>query len=67
MAIIPEVGKRIRLLYMAEDPDPMPAGSVGTVTSVVNIGREEYMIMVDWDGDRTLNLAVPPDTWEYVS
>lgn len=35
MPELPKVGDRIRLLLMPHDPDPIPPGSLGTVTRVV--------------------------------
>jgi hypothetical protein len=60
------VGKRIRLLAMPKDPDPIASGSEGTVTSVAVLTNDWMQIMVDWDSGRTLSLAVPPDVYELV-
>jgi hypothetical protein len=56
-----EVGDKIRLRAMPDDPNPLPSGIEGTVTKIHNtIG----VIDVDWDGNYSLNLAfnrVPGD------
>jgi hypothetical protein len=56
-------GQRIRLLEMVDDPDPLPVGSLGTITDVRNIG-DWLQIDVDWDNGRSLMLSVPPDRVE---
>lgn len=60
------VGQRIRLIAMPQDPDPVPAGSTGTVNHVQELWRGNWQIGVSWDNGRTLALAVPPDTFEVV-
>lgn len=54
------VGQRIRLTHMGSDPDPIPAGTMGTVTFVDSIGTT----FVAWDNGRRLGLL--PDTDTYV-
>lgn len=61
-----KVGDRIRLLDMAEDPDPIAVGSLGTVTGVVSFGSWSQVI-VDWDCGRGLILVVPPDRFEVLA
>lgn len=62
----PEVGRRIRLLKMVKDPDPIPPGSIGVVLDVHYMGDLQYVVRVKWDGiKRSLNLLIPTDTWEY--
>ena len=39
MTAIPAVGDRIRLIHMPEDPDPIPAGSLGTVRATLYFAR----------------------------
>lgn len=59
-----KAGDRVRLMKMAEDPDPVPAGTLGTVLSVSRIGsgRESWdQVDVEWDNGRSLMLAIPPD------
>jgi len=63
----PKPGDRIRLLAMPDDPDPIPPGSMGSVTFVHphGSGGDAWLqVGVDWDSGRTLMLTVPPD--EYV-
>jgi len=58
-------GDRIRLLSMPQDPDPIPAGSLGTVVEV----REHHnwtQVDVDWDNGRTLMLTMPEDLVEII-
>lgn len=63
----PEVGERIELLAMPDDPDPIPAGTRGTVTRVVRgypQGTATFgEIDVAWDNGRTLNLIPGVDRW----
>lgn len=63
----PQVGDRIRLIAMQDDPDPIEPGSTGMVTGVIRHGegREMWLqIDVDWDNGRTLMLVSPPDRFE---
>lgn len=58
-------GDRIRMLSMPQDPDPIPAGSLGTVVDV----REHHnwtQVDVDWDNGRTLMLTMPEDRVEII-
>jgi hypothetical protein len=55
---------------MPNEPDPIPAGTKGTVTSVARCvaGREVWLqVDVDWDNERQLMLAVPPDQFVFLS
>lgn len=66
----PRPGDRIELVSMLEDPDPVPAGTRGTVTFVHRVGTGANVWMqvdVDWDNGRQLMLAVPPDEFAFVS
>lgn len=53
------VGKRIAMIQMANDPNPIEPGTMGTIKMIDAIGQ----IHVDWDNGRTL--AVIPDEDEY--
>lgn len=60
------VGKRIKLIHMGidpnngqPDPDPIPDGTEGLVTSVSG-----DMLMMKWDNGRGLNLIDGVDTYE---
>ncbi|NMC34514.1 MAG: DUF4314 domain-containing protein [Veillonellaceae bacterium] len=57
-------GTRVRVLDM-QDKDPVPAGTEGTVKWVVKVA-DSNVIAVRWDNGRTLNLVVPPDTYEVI-
>lgn len=59
-------GKRIRLVYMGEDPDPLEPGVTGTVTSSCYV-FDALHVNVDWDHGRGLNLVVPPDRYEVLN
>lgn len=55
-----KLGDRIRLVSMADDPDPIPAGSLGTVLRVHD--HEEWtQVEVAWDNGRQLMLSLPED------
>jgi len=61
------INRRIRLINMPNDPDPIPSGSEGTVVSVTNMGwieRGQWQLDVKWNNGRTLSLVIPPDTFE---
>lgn len=66
-----ELGCRIELVSMPEDPDPMPVGSQGTVVSITRLpwfGTPTTQIGVDWDNSkRKLMLSVPPDSYRILS
>lgn len=55
-----KVGDRVRLVCMAEDPDPIPVGQRGTVTGIYP-HSDWTQIAVDWDSGRSLMLSIPPD------
>lgn len=58
------VGDRIRLVKMDNDPDPVPDNMTGTVTHVCDLGwgvKLEWQVSVNWDNGRTLSLICPPD------
>lgn len=61
---LPKAGDRIRLVHMGNDPDPVPAGTEGTVRDVSALdfaGRKETQIHVNWDNGRSLSCICPPD------
>ena len=69
MTIIPRPGERIRLVAMHDDPDPIPAGQVGTVVGVMHHGDGSdkwFQIDISWDNGRSLMLVSPPDTFEII-
>ena len=59
-AVSPMVGKRVRLIHM-DDPEPIPAGTLGTIVGVNPVGFQ-----MKWDNGRTLNLIPNEDRWEEV-
>lgn len=66
-----KVGDRIKLIRMGKDPDPIPAGSTGTVTSMADLSaiyrKPDFSISVKWDGiDRSLSLVWPEDKIEVI-
>jgi len=65
-----EVGDRIELVCMPDDPAAIPVGTKGTVRRVAHIpmGREPFtQVGVDWDNGRTLNVVMPPDSIRKIS
>lgn len=67
---IPTNGDRIRLVSMADDPDPIPVGQTGTVKEVYpqGSGKDAWVqIDVDWDNGRSLMLVSPPDLFEILA
>jgi hypothetical protein len=56
------VGDRIELVLMGKDPDPIPPGTRGTVTSVGKAWHDgKRQISVRWDIKRSLHLVWPDD------
>jgi hypothetical protein len=57
-------GDRIRLIQMGDDPDPIPAGSTGTIESVTDgpLGQ----VWVRWDNGRSLALVPGVDRFEVI-
>lgn len=58
-----KAGDRVRLLSMTDDPDPIPAGTTGTVTGVYPLS-DWTQVDVDWGNGRSLMLSIPPDVVE---
>ena len=54
-----KAGDRIRLVSM-DDPDPIPAGTAGTVVGV-SPQSDWTQVDVDWDNGRSLMLTMPDD------
>lgn len=69
MNYIPCKGDRIRLVAMADDPDPIRAGQIG---SVIGVSQRAAVVPGDVDlvpgiASRTVMMLVsPPDTFELV-
>ena len=57
-------GDRVKMLHMPDDPDPIPAGSTGTVTRVTDgpLGQVD----VAWDSGRSLSLVPGVDRFEVI-
>ena len=49
-----EVGTRVRLISMGDDPRPLPVGTEGTVVHVDDMGT----VHVAWDNGRRLGMCV---------
>ena len=54
------VVKRVRLINMSDDPNPIKPGTEGLVESVDDLGH----LHVKWDNGRTLSLIVNTDTFD---
>lgn len=55
------IGKRITLVQMDNDPNPIPKDSQGEVYHVSGINTVMCQVCVKWDSGRTLNLCHPED------
>ena len=56
------IGSRIELILMDDDPNPLPAGSRGTVRIVDDWGT----IHVNWDSGRRLGLVYGVDIYKRI-
>jgi hypothetical protein len=61
MSIYDLVGKRVRLIEMFEDLDPVAPGTEGTV---YNVGGD--VISVEWDNGRMLGMIWELDKFEII-
>jgi len=59
----PKIGDRIRLISTNDDPDPVDAGSLGTVCAL-HPHHGWTQVDVDWDNGRQLMLSLPEDRIE---
>lgn len=63
-----QVGDKVRLLHMGEDPDPIPVGTTGRVKMVTDISfmrpNKEVQLVIAWDNGRSLSCICPPDLVE---
>ena len=57
------IGKRIKLITMFGDPNPIESGSMGTIYHVANVFGND-IIHVKWDNGRTLNVEDGVDKYE---
>lgn len=55
------IGKRIRLIEMKDDPQPIEGGTYGTI---FNYGAG--VINVEWDNGRTLGVIIDLDEFEII-
>ena len=60
-----KIGDRIRLIHMVDDPDPVPDGTLGTV-SEIHCYSVWTQVSVSWDNGRKLMLSSPPDKFEII-
>lgn len=56
------VGTKIRLISMPQEPNPVPRGTIGTVTGIDDLGT----IHMNWNTHSTLGLVVGIDKFEIV-
>ena len=62
-----KVGDKIELIYMPNDPNPIPAGTRGTITGINNTPWDgETQISVSWENGRTLMLIHPTDSFRVI-
>lgn len=65
-------GQRIEMLHMPDDPDPIPAGTCGTITAAGQLpfthnGKPQFQLQVTWDNGRSLSCICPPDQIKILS
>ncbi len=60
-----KAGDCIRLIQMVDDPDPIPVGTIGTVTEI-HIHSDWTQIEVSWENGRMLMLVSPSDKFEII-
>lgn len=64
-----QIGDRVRLIAMPNDPNPVPEGSEGTVEGIVHLawGHDvQAQIWIKWDNGRKLACICPPDHLEVI-
>jgi len=61
LSIYDLVGKRVKLIEMFEDPNPIPPGTEGMV-----YGTGADIINVKWDNGRTLGMIWEVDQFEVI-
>lgn len=67
--MLPTIGQRIELVDMPDDPDPVPAGTQGTIDHVSGPHKLPgdrvawHQVGVKWDNGRTLALLTTKDRW----
>ena len=55
------IGKRIKLISMVNDPNPIEGGTLGTI---YHIGGD--VINVKWDNGRNLGVVIGEDIYEII-
>ena len=53
------IGKRIKLITMFDDPNPIESGSMGTIS---HVGGD--VMNVTWDNGRSLGVVIGVDKYE---
>lgn len=69
MAFHGKKGDRVRLVFMPNDPNPVPEGTEGTVLDVQQMdwGHDKWsQVAVEWDNGRSLSCVCPPDYLEII-
>ena len=61
-----KVGDLIRLTKMDNDPNPIPLGTKGRITSVSPSFGSDILISVDWEISRSLSLIWPKDKFDII-
>ena len=59
------VGRRVTLIEMLDDPDPILPGDTGEVITTY-YSDNYYQLGISWDSGRTLSLLCPPDIYAIV-
>ena len=63
-----QIGDRVRLIAMPDDPCPIKAGDTGEVVYLARgIHPGSTQIGVRWDSGRTLSMIHPVDTFEVIA
>jgi hypothetical protein len=69
MAFHGKAGDRVQMVFMPNDPEPIPVGTTGTVVDVNDMpwGQDRMtQVMVKWDNGRNLSCICPPDHLEII-
>lgn len=69
MAFLGKPGDRVKLVFMPNDPDPIPENTTGTVEGVMPMrwGQDvRTQVQVKWDNGRSLSCICPPDHLEII-
>ena len=62
----PQVGDRVRVIGVMDDPDPLPVGLEGTVTYVTPASSSFQQYQVDWDESRRSLMLLPHDPFQII-